>query len=404
VSEAAPGPGTVALQQVTARLLGRMTWLTAPAWAFGAVHQAPAMAPWWDVLVIAMIAVAALPVLAAGTSRSTSRWPAAGLAAVVFVAVTLWPAGVVDTDVTSQRLPWLWLILPLALAAVATFDSIVLSAGYATGLGAWYTLLRFDETGGEGEFPYPLIEWGLVVALGVGLALLVRAARSGARRLDVDEQQARKAGTSAAELAAAADARAEVDAVLHDRVLAALLLAVRSAGSPDVPVLAGEALAALERTSQTGLAPAQRPVTFTELHRRVEAGVRVLAPAAVISTAAGPDVPEPVARAIVEATAEAVRNSVRHTRRPDGTAPVRVSIGPEQAPAAVTPADLAIRISDDGPGFDPNAVPPERLGLAVSIIGRIRNAGGSADIESAPERGTTVTLRWSARHAVTAGT
>jgi len=41
-------------------------------------------------------------------------------------------------------------------------------------------------------------------------------------------------------------------------------------------------------------------------------------------------------------------------------------------------------------------VPRERLGLRVSIVDRITNAGGAAGIDSALGEGTVVTIRWPA--------
>ena len=55
-----------------------------------------------------------------------------------------------------------------------------------------------------------------------------------------------------------------------------------------------------------------------------------------------------------------------------------------------------IEIADNGAGFDRSSVPDERLGLRVSIEERMANAGGSAEIVSAPHHGTTITIAWPA--------
>jgi signal transduction histidine kinase len=44
------------------------------------------------------------------------------------------------------------------------------------------------------------------------------------------------------------------------------------------------------------------------------------------------------------------------------------------------PVDVFIR--DRGPGFEPAAVPGDRLGVRESIIGRMRRAGGRATVKS----------------------
>jgi signal transduction histidine kinase len=60
----------------------------------------------------------------------------------------------------------------------------------------------------------------------------------------------------------------------------------------------------------------------------------------------------------------------------------------------VRPGGVEIVVGDTGAGFDPTAVPGERLGVRVSIIERLANAGGRAVIRSAPGEGTLVSLRW----------
>jgi signal transduction histidine kinase len=55
---------------------------------------------------------------------------------------------------------------------------------------------------------------------------------------------------------------------------------------------------------------------------------------------------------------------------------------------------IEIRVEDDGVGFDIERVPLERLGVRRSIIERMAQVGGVAEIHSRPGDGTRVTLRW----------
>ena len=58
-------------------------------------------------------------------------------------------------------------------------------------------------------------------------------------------------------------------------------------------------------------------------------------------------------------------------------------------------ADGGVRVADDGVGFDPESVAVGRLGIAVSIRGRLaRLPGGHARVHSRAGRGTTVQIRW----------
>jgi signal transduction histidine kinase len=56
-------------------------------------------------------------------------------------------------------------------------------------------------------------------------------------------------------------------------------------------------------------------------------------------------------------------------------------------------SDVTAYVRDRGTGFDRNAVPPGRQGVAASIEGRLERSGGSATIRSAPGEGTEIELR-----------
>ena len=90
--------------------------------------------------------------------------------------------------------------------------------------------------------------------------------------------------------------------------------------------------------------------------------------------------PGETAQPVIAATREVVSNADRHA----------AATGID-----ITVTDGAVRVADDGVGFD-MATPRRGRGLDDSIIGRMRRAGGQARVESAPGSGTTVELRWAA--------
>jgi signal transduction histidine kinase len=61
--------------------------------------------------------------------------------------------------------------------------------------------------------------------------------------------------------------------------------------------------------------------------------------------------------------------------------------------AEVVAEGSSVFVRDRGAGFDPSAVPADRRGIAESIEGRMRRAGGTAFITSRPNEGTEVELR-----------
>jgi signal transduction histidine kinase len=67
--------------------------------------------------------------------------------------------------------------------------------------------------------------------------------------------------------------------------------------------------------------------------------------------------------------------------------------------AEVEPGEVSLVVRDRGKGFDPEAVPADRKGLAESVHGRMTRRGGTATVTSALGEGTKVTLKM-ARTAV----
>lgn len=87
-------------------------------------------------------------------------------------------------------------------------------------------------------------------------------------------------------------------------------------------------------------------------------------------------------RATIAATGEALTNAARHSGAD------RVSVYSE-----VSQGTTDVWISDQGAGFNPEAVAGDRHGITESIVGRMESYGGAATVSSAPGEGTEVHLR-----------
>ena len=69
--------------------------------------------------------------------------------------------------------------------------------------------------------------------------------------------------------------------------------------------------------------------------------------------------------------------------------------------AEVTPADVELFVRDRGPGFDPETVADQRMGVRGSIFARMQRHGGTAVIRSEAGYGTEVRLRMPLRPTAT---
>lgn len=173
--------------------------------------------------------------------------------------------------------------------------------------------------------------------------------------------------------------RAEIAAHLHDSVLQTLALIQRRAGNEtDVVRLAR----AQERELRGWLYrdPAKEAGQLSEGITTAAAEVEDSLGHAVEVVTVGDCAMTERHEALVQAAREAMLNAARHG---GGTVSVYLE---------VTDGAAEVFVKDRGPGFDPDAVPADRMGIRESIVGRMNRHGGTATISSTQD-GTEVRLR-----------
>lgn len=171
--------------------------------------------------------------------------------------------------------------------------------------------------------------------------------------------------------------RAEIAAHLHDSVLQTLTLIRAKAHDP-------EAVARLARAQERDL----RAYLYQGKRTAAESVAAALAEvvsevedahAIAVDFVTVGDAPTTTPmRAALQAAREALTNAARHGH------------GPISVYAELGAQNFQVFIRDGGPGFDPDAVPADRMGIANSIIGRVKRHGGSASVSSAPGSATEV--------------
>lgn len=285
--------------------------------------------------------------------------------------------------VGEGTIPWLvgLALVAFACTAVAEVDPVragIVCGGIDAALAAAYW----------GRFPFidNLLEFIGLGLLAAALVTGVWALRARADQADAAEHHAQLLFEEQQREQATEVERVHTDALLHDTVLAALL----TAGGDHAPErTAAVARSALDIVSDESHRATLQPTTvpFGDALSTAEPELAPLRGDARVDLASARDVllPPATAEALVSATVQALTNSVRHA----GDSAERT--------ATATPlpgGGVRIAVTDDGEGFDPSVVAPERLGVRVSILERVRLVGGTASIRSAPGRGTAVRLEW----------
>lgn len=82
---------------------------------------------------------------------------------------------------------------------------------------------------------------------------------------------------------------------------------------------------------------------------------------------------------------EVIRACLENVLRHSGTTVAEIDV-------AYSDTEVTIVVTDQGVGFDPAAVPADRLGLRDSIVERIRTAGGMTRVWSTPGAGTSIVM------------
>ncbi len=321
-------------------------------------------------------------------SQRGIRVPATLYALAVAGGLLTWPMAWQGGP--SNDPPWFWPCLGAAAVVLCIGWSTAVAAAASVVGSLVYLVVRITPSGGQ--LP-PLIAIQDALLVGVQpllIVILFAYMRRQSVLVDARLGEARRMESEAALRATLEAQRSQLDAVIHDHVMTALVAAARSRGPHDAHVT-GLATQATARVQAHGVTRegvgAFAPVNMEQL--LIEAALSVSPIARVtgdIDTSA-PLVPQSVARALTQATREAVLNVEKHA---DADA-IAVHVLVDRAGAGV---HVRVEVRDDGVGFDTSAVPSGRLGIRLSLCERMHGVGGDAEVRSAPGRGTAVVLEW----------
>jgi signal transduction histidine kinase len=263
--------------------------------------------------------------------------------------------------VLSPRAPWLAPLVGKG-GAVAVFRLAAGAAVIVAGVVAFLV--------GQGQLEATLDSLLGVSAVVVGLALILGP---WLWRLWRDLESERRERIVSQE-------RADVAAHLHDSVLQTLALIQKHAHDPREVVRLARGQ---ERDLRGWLYDDQADdeSSFAAALRTAAAEVEDFHGVPVEVVTVGDTGIDDRTRAVLKAAREAAVNAAKHS----GADKIDIY-------AEVEGDDVELFVRDRGKGFDPDAVPEDRLGVRRSVVDRMHRHGGTAEIRSAPGEGTEVRL------------
>lgn len=341
---------------------------------------------------LAIMLLVFLPLLWMIIACVTGRWvkQACGTFAVAYaLALMLWPA-VVDRSIQEPAAqPWIFFLVNICVVAAMLAFPVRLQFAWALGVPLVYGYVRLAQ----GEFTQGFwittgFDVSFTIILGMVIVSLAWMFRQVATGVDDARDMAVETYAGAAAASASEEERVAMAALMHDSVLAALIAAERASSDRERTLAVAMAREALTRLANTEASIAQEgsddPVNRAQIVAELRRTLSEQGADAVVEERGVPaEIPGKAARAMVLAARQAIGNALIHA----GGRGLHVV-------AESADADrLTLTVQDTGPGFDPDAIGEDRLGIRASIIARMAAVAGSSRITS-DDRGTVVKLSW----------
>ncbi|MCF8568740.1 ATP-binding protein [Gordonia sp. HY002] len=356
------------------------------------IKGAQVTATWWTPMSAVAVVAAALVLLGVVLSRAgrrvgVVRAAVLALAATDVAALALWFPAWSGTVSDVGGTPPIWMANNIALPAVAlaTLFPARWSLVYTViGLGLLADVQQSVGFGGDGWEAYlnQVMTFGL---LAVFLTMLGTAMHI-AREVDRRRSAVLAATVESASDAARAAERTRLDSVVRDGVIGVL-----RGIAPGRPEDRQRDQARIALAELDGSVATDRPggwISAADAVIRLRESAIAYGDDILVAVDADDDaaeLPDEVVDTLGDALSEAVGNAVAHA-------------GPHASTAVVghiAAGGVRLRVVDDGCGFDLAEVAPDRSGIAVGITGRLAAlAGGRAQIDTAPNDGTMISLEW----------
>ncbi len=357
----------------------------------GMLSSASHQDPLWNGVVATGLFVSLGASVVATVVNSYVREALSVVAVVYLLALATLPLAVSNLAAVPSDQPWLYLLLNVATGAAAVGFSLPWAAIYLVGVPAVYAIVRISPAGGQAPIAQGILEAIYALIVGATILIIVTLLRQASSHVDAVQATALDRYSIAVRHHATNIERVRVDSIVHDSVLTTLLAAGRSTDQQSRELAAKMAAGAIRQLTEAALVSPDdsHAIRIAELAERITLSATTFSQPWEIRMRdiGSATIPSIAAEAVHAAALQAMVNSVQHAGQAE---PVSRWVSIRRLP----PAGIEVEIGDTGRGFVLVDVPAERLGVRVSIIERVANAGGQTEIDSALGEGTVVSIRW----------
>lgn len=297
-----------------------------------------------------------------------------------------WPALVAfPTSFNEGLQPWIWWLIGLATIGIGVVAIPFVAIAFLIATSVLWVVVDSSRFGG-GDIWAAVQDSAYLLFFGGTVLGMIYVVREAVAKVDSANEQAIRNAIARASRDAVERERQRLDALIHDRVLNTLLLSSRAATAEERKAAADSASAAIMALKSAESEASMAPVRALGLFRALRSATLRLHPSASveIGSAGNTEIPGEVASAITEALIQAVENANRHAKANNLTLKM----------SCTESGNIEVRLEDDGVGFSLDRIPRDRIGVRLSILARMQDAGGSGKILTEPGKGTEVLLRW----------
>jgi signal transduction histidine kinase len=284
--------------------------------------------------------------------------------------------------------PWIWWLLGISAVAAGISFRFWLGIFYIVAVSIGWIFIRVSPSGGSGEIILAIQDSVHLFILSSIGTVMAAAVRWQAAKTDYANQNLVLSGVKSAQSQAVSLEQSRLDALVHDSVLTSLLIASKAQTPEEISLAKDSATEAIRKLdSDKASVSAVKPLTQVSFFESLRNRIHEVYPDFEVSFEQTNDsqLPAAVSEALTEATLQAVDNSSKHA-------------GPATKKYVSLQSHgngLKIVVSDNGKGFRPSKISKDRLGIQLSIIGRVKSVGGRVFIRSERGKGTDVVLEWS---------